>query len=337
MRQGDKIFSFTRDTYEWLCPPQNVEKNDSLSNIEIIKLEAVRDRESIPIRYIRKFKDRDSYSGGIIEPTNYSIFNVHLNIDNIRSLQNKEIYNKFLKLSEDMLEHFIRLYQWVSQEKDVYLPNISDCPIVEVLVSENGDINSGILNQTFKFHSTKLNWDNLTKKPVKKTPLSKEAMNWFSNLLKSGKELELYQKLLLDAKEQGHLNRKYDLAILKIGTAFEVFVQDRLLRACELKGIKKLPGKGKNAKEKDYKEAIINGNVREELLSIYLKEITGISIKGTKAYNEWYTNAYSIRNEIIHRGKTDVNDKDAEVAFNSTVKLIFEIEKKLSQAEIKLN
>jgi hypothetical protein len=172
------------------------------------------------------------------------------------------------------------------------------------------------------------------KNPNKKV-LSEDTLNLFGEFLQSGRSIPLYQQLLLEAKEQGHINEKYELSVIKIGTAFEVFLQELLVKACESLGINELQVEGKTTK--NYKEAIQGGNLRD-LLRKYLKQIIGNnSILSVKEYNHWHSKAYTLRNEIIHSGRMNVSEKEAMLAFESTTKLINLISDKVSQIITKEN
>lgn len=93
--------------------------------------------------------------------------------------------------------------------------------------------------------------------------------------MKTGSRIPLYQQLLLEAKEQGHINNNYELSVVKIGTSFEVFLKELLVNACQNIGIQKLPvGRGRDLEKlptKNYKEAIQEGNIKEDLLKNILK------------------------------------------------------------------
>ena len=90
---------------------------------------------------------------------------------------------------------------------------------------------------------------------------------------------------------------------------------------CTITGKQELfVGKGKDQKIQKYTEAIENSNVSDALNII--NSIFGENLKGTKEYNDWYSQTYSKRNEIIHKGKFETDENDAKKAFIATTTFI---------------
>jgi hypothetical protein len=328
--KGANISSFTGEDFSWLLNTnEEIKENKS-----VLKITVQNKLEEVPVRYIHYLKNKDYFSGGMIQPTSFSIVEVLFEISNIKYVENKENIKILEKSASEIINNFTNKYRIVSEETDVYTPQVSTSPVIEIWISDKGRLEE-FLTVSMKPYTQTVNF--LGIRSPNKTELNKEKMQMLTNLLKDPDELPLYLQLLLDAKEQGHIKNNYELSVLKIGTAFEVFLQDLLVKACQLLDIQKLPvGRGKDLPTKDFKEAIQEGKIIEDLLKKYLKLIIGSNkILEGKEYNHWHTKAYTLRNEIIHSGRTEVSEKEARLAFESTNAIISLISTKVNQILMK--
>lgn len=126
------------------------------------------------------------------------------------------------------------------------------------------------------------------------------------------KDLETFEKLLCEGKKLYTYQRDYSLSIVVFGTAFEVYVQKKLIDLCIAKGIETLK---KRNQDVPFSEVIMESNIGV-LLKKYLVELTSIEkIEEQEVYNNWHSKAYSKRNRIIHRGENDINEEDAKKAY----------------------
>ncbi len=319
---GDSMFAFNQNDYNWL-------NKSSDREIHRILATSNRDQITIPIKYIYNYKDKDMFSGGIVKLSRYTIFNVIFNVSETFATPTSKQIEIYKEKAKKILQKFINAYRWVSLENDIYKPDSDDMTVIEFLYSDQEIFVPGNEYIDFKVVSKGFNWSDVSKTPPSKKKMDNSTLEMFNKQLKLDHNLSLYQELLLDAKQQAHFNNNYELAILKIATSIEVFLHQALMQLAEQNGQLKLPiGKSKKAENMvliDYKEAIQKGNIREQLLGTYFKEITGKSLKGTKVYNEWYECAYTLRNNIIHKGKSNITETEVRKALDSTVALINKI------------
>ena len=132
--------------------------------------------------------------------------------------------------------------------------------------------------------------------------------------------MPLYERLLLEAKELGHLARNYDLSVVVAETALEVLVQQEIAATCERRGMAQLPlGAGKGEKLVPFREAIENGRFRDDLLGRYPLMLSGINLKQISEYKIWYHKAYVPRNAIVHTGARVMDESAAIDAFDAVV------------------
>ncbi len=333
---GANISSFTGEDYSWLLNKE--ENNGKLYTMRI----TINNNEfkKIPVRYIKFFKDKDLFSGGMIQLTNFSVFEVSFNIPNKKFLDKKENIDKLENASSEILNHFTNSYRLISQEEDIYLPKSSESPVIEIWFSDTVEKDGEFITADLKPYRNTVNFKGLNN--PNKSVLSSEKIELINELLKNDNDIPLYQQLLLEAKEHGHIKNNYELSVLKIGTAFEVFLQEMLVNSCEILKIEQLPvGRGNNLEKlhtKYFKEAIQEGKIIEDLLKKYLKIVVGNnSILAGKEYNHWHTKAYILRNEIVHSGRTNVSDDEARMAFESTNLLISLISNKVNKLLLKCN
>lgn len=72
----------------------------------------------------------------------------------------------------------------------------------------------------------------------------------------------------------------------------------------------------------NFADAILDGDVRENLLGDICEYLTGNNVKATKQYQEWLTHSYKMRNEVIHKLILYATEKEAIKAFEVTIKLM---------------
>ena len=72
----------------------------------------------------------------------------------------------------------------------------------------------------------------------------------------------------------------------------------------------------------NYEEAILKGDVLEELLSAYPNRLVGVNLRGTPQYQAWHRDCYQLRREVLHRGHRESTEQQAKQAFESTVNLM---------------
>src|ERR1043166_2875039 len=105
------------------------------------------------------------------------------------------------------------------------------------------------------------------------------------------------------------------MSIITSGTAFEVFLQNRLGVTCERIKTQTLPAR--NSKDRiRYLLALETGNVQTDLLRYVDLLAPAIApIKTCPQYSRWKSKAYDVRNKIIHRGQGYYPEPGANGAF----------------------
>lgn len=308
-RQGELIFAYQENDYEWIAG------GDDMVYTTIFGMR--NEEKGTPLRHIAApISEVHFERGGMKEPATYTVFEILFNTDDDTITQ--EILDQHHDLAMAMLSYFIETYRYVMQDETIITPNKDEYILIEHLVGDGIDHFGDSPGIMFKPYSQRYNQDLLLKKRRIKYIPSDERLKIFSDRLKNGKKLDLYLKLLMEAKMHGRLRNEFDISIVKSETAVEIYVQSLLILLCEIKNINKLG-------DRDYVDAVINGNIRNDLLKPYLKYF-GIHITDTKEYFHWCERCYKMRNEIVHRGRgEDLTEVEARAAFeaaNSLIKLL---------------
>lgn len=323
--KGSNITSYSRDNYSWITKNKEEDRQ-----VEEINISGKFKGDLELLRCVKYFKNRDIFSGGLIEPSSFTIFEILFEIPNRKYLEKEENMTSLKEKATKILVYFIDAYRLVSQESDVYVPAIHEAKIFEVLYS---DSNFKQERCTFSTFSRNHYWGRIPR-PDKEV-LSPDKINKLSEFLKNDTRISIHERLLLDAKEQSILNKNYEVSILKINTAFEVFMQNLLINACHMLNYKELPvGRGKLEllDRKNCVEAILEGSIVNDLLKKYLYIILGSkSITTVSEYNKWHEHTYEKRNKIIHGGLSNISEEDAMLAFKSTTSLINKIIREVNQ------
>ncbi len=331
-RKGDLIISYLEGKYDWLI------KGNGVKIYHVTAIKTSGDRELIRQFYTYDDVGKDIFCAGVVDKIKYTIIELFFNIDTIEILDDKKSFNSLKAKVFEFLSNYIDLYRLSTQDITFARSLLKKHPIIEVLTSEeNIDLSKPIIEGSFNSYKVELSWDDPAERGYMKSNVSEESINILVEGLRKDKRIELYEKLLLDAMEQAQINNSNNLSVILVENAFEVFLKEVLTQACKYKKIKRLPvGRGKNY-EKDFRDAILEGNVREDLIFNYLKRIIGEesynqNIAGRKIYNEWYNRTYKLRNEIIHKGKYEINSEQAKQAFQSTINFMNLIIQVLNQS-----
>lgn len=323
-KKANKILTFNFDDYRWL-DKSILEKREY--NIKRIMGERV-DGTKVPIRYFYSKKNGDAFSGGVKDDITYSLCEVLFNIKTTDYINDQRKLDELQKWVLNVIVEFCDVYRLITSEMTFTRSCIYDSPIVEVLISDDPikfDSPNGILQ--FKSHLESLSWNDPNITGHEKIEVPKELILRIHEFLEKGEKLEVYHRLILDAKEQAILRNNHDLSVVLIENAFEVFLQSWLISLCEKNNVLQLPiGKKKDIK-KDYQEAILNGNVREDLLHNYVKILTGKNPAGSSLYNKWFECAYRLRNDIVHKGKYETTSEQSYSAYKATMNFIVYLEK----------
>ncbi|WP_419872921.1 hypothetical protein [Candidatus Pristimantibacillus sp. PTI5] len=312
--KGANISSYRGEDYSWVT---KIEENLITARIKL-------KTEDIVQKYIKYYNNEHHFSGGVIEPTNFSIIEVFLTIPNKHYLEKN--LDQLERDASEIINYTINAYRLIFQENEISLPQASDSPAIEIWFSESVDKGNGYIDHNFLPFSQNYNFK---KKKRDKNGQIDDNLKLFKEFIYEGVAISLYQELMLDAIEQGEIRKKYEVTVVKIGTAFEIFMQGLLVSTCEKLNIDKLQtGRG----TKHYKLAIQEGKLIEDLLKKYLKTFVDTdSILSVKEYNHWHSKAYTLRNEIVHNGRTNVSEIEANKAFVATNNLVSLITNKVNQ------
>lgn len=195
---------------------------------------------------------------------------------------------------------------------------MDDAPAIDVWVADKYKFDASGSDVTFRLHNRRWSWADASKTSPFKQGMSEENFKRLVGLLHSGENVRLYDRLLLDSKEQSFVRGEHDLAIVIAETAFEAFLQSSLISWCAANGPTTLKiGKGKGEKDLPYQEAIESAQVRDNL--DYVQTLTNKNVKGGAEHNNWLKYAYQARNKIIHRGIRGATHDDAGKAFTSVI------------------
>ncbi len=314
-KQGELLFSYKEKDYQW------IEGSKDMFYTTIFGMDKC--EKGTPLKHIASPESGVHFEGGgIKEPATYTVFEILFDINDITISQ--ENLNYYHKLAMEMLRTFIEKYRYVTQDSTIIVPNEDDFLIIEHLIGSETSNIKGAVGIKFKPLSLKYHYDSILKKRRLKNKLPDKTLQALAARLKDGKELDLYLKFLMEAKAHAQIYNEYEISIIKSETALEIFIQNLLITICEAKETYKLA-------KKDYKEAIFNGNIRENLIKMYLKHF-GINIAGTKEYNSWYDYCYKVRNDIVHRGNVKkLTEDDAKIAFESVYSLMQVLEKEANK------
>jgi len=128
------------------------------------------------------------------------------------------------------------------------------------------------------------------------------------NLLDKNYQISIEDELLINAKNEWFYDN-FRIAVIEAETAFEVFIDEYIAKKYREKGISTLKI-----------ENILKAGL-ENLLEDHVKKLSGYDFKNSNEYQEWKEKAYSIRNGIVHDGKS-TNKPEAWNAIQSVSKTI---------------
>jgi|GEM_PF-2528689 len=141
-----------------------------------------------------------------------------------------------------------------------------------------------------------------------------EQLRRIREILSTNAQLPLFQELIFDAWDY-HFYGNYRIAVIEVGTAFEVFIDDFIW--------KQYIQRGKS--EADIENILETG--LKNLLCDHIKILTGHDFCSTQEYNNWEKNAYDIRNDTVHKGKivSDVESSNAILTVTNTIKFLMSL------------
>lgn len=310
---GAKLFSYTGEEYGWLT-----------KEYEVISryIRAVSESdEKAPVRQIHRKKDEAAFTGGTVDSVKYTRIFVSFEVESLDVLDDETSFNELKAWVERTVQHFVELYRMTTQEGDVTRPRINDAPVIDITVADGYEFNAEVLSGDFRPYMWVQSWEETTKVALFKETMKPERVRVLLELLQGGFQPLVHDRLLLDAKEQSFVRNEHDLAIVIAETAFETFLQARLIHWCAANGKTTLKvGRGKGERDLPYQEAIEGASVSTNL--DFVEEFSGQKIKGGAEYGNWHKYAYTARNGIVHLGMRGATMEDAGKAFTAVVTFI---------------
>jgi hypothetical protein len=243
-------------------------------------------------RYREGFLTEDPYVflGRVTDYVDYTFSHVHFEIDPPSPEGDEQRQNDLKKTALNVVQRLIGVYQEMAGDPDVFSPDEYDSLGVDLLIAERDYTfkeGGSEIKGDFKRVSSTIQWDPLEKAgKAKPSSLPQEWLDKFQNRLEVEEDLPLYIELLLSGKEYAHLHRDYRIAVVMIQSAFEVFLQDRLLEEYKTRGIPHVwvrQGRSGSIK-KPIEEAMPSASLQQDLLEKYGKELCGESVKNNPYY-----------------------------------------------------
>jgi hypothetical protein len=131
--------------------------------------------------------------------------------------------------------------------------------------------------------------------------------------MRSGSAASLPESILMEGITLATRHQKFDLAIILIETAFEVFVQQLLLEYCNQNNVPTLDLRSKII---PYQAAIEGGNIEGDLFR-HINRFKSVTIKATQECKNWRNDVYDKRIAIVHRGSRGATELDVKKAVAS--------------------
>jgi hypothetical protein len=312
--EGVKVQSFLSKELDWF--------NSSKSGLQYYTIkQKLEIGERVTVRKVIANNESENFLEGTIDLLESMFFDIYFEFPEKSFSNNNETLHKIKDKAIHILFYFINAYRSITNEADIYNPSSLDFPAIELYYSKNDYVlDSEILEGKYIFISRELNWKSPDVTGYFKEILDSEKLEIFVSLLNSNKPIPLHLQLLADAREHAIIRKDYKISLILSATATEVYIQDRLIRECELRKIEKLTvGRGKRETTKNYLDAILEGNLREELMGDIFTFLTGLNLKDSTQYQNWYKYSYLLRNDIIHKGKFEVTEEEAKKSFEIVI------------------
>ncbi|MGB3366185.1 MAG: hypothetical protein WBA54_01730 [Acidaminobacteraceae bacterium] len=266
------------------------------------------------------FNQADIFKYGYIEHDTANIILVMFD-DEENTFTHQERHEECVNISMNILHNFIDVYRLSSQignipnAKNLISPFVQLSQCIDNKLSEYDDECNF---QQFAFRVNEKNRQGF----FNSIEVGDEILNIFANNLLKDKKIEVYEKLIVDAREQAFVKKDYSMSIVLIETAFETYLKFIFQKYCFKKNILALESPFEKKCKINYIKAISNSNVKKDILNNYFVNIIKLETKKTIEFENWNNKAYKRRNEIIHSGKNNYGIIEAEEAFKSTIEFM---------------
>jgi hypothetical protein len=233
-----------------------------------------------------------------------------------------------VKQASEILSTFLLGYRWYANDHTV--PDFRSEQILVIGASlgicrvlKTGDMVE--LDVKMSNNRPIFQWDGI-EKHIKQS-LDHNKLDAFETWLQSGMHIPEHQRLLLSAAERGILKKEHSLSVIFAQTAFEVFVSDFIKRRAAAINKTQLPV-GRKHKKIQYKSVVeaLKETFFKAILKSYVPMVTNSTIESTQEYKDWDDHAYKTRNQIVHEGRVNISELEAQKAFESVVALMNKLE-----------
>ncbi|OGK27689.1 hypothetical protein A3B50_04170 [Candidatus Roizmanbacteria bacterium RIFCSPLOWO2_01_FULL_40_42] len=253
------------------------------TKIRFVKVETTPNRRTQSSQNIETIRDR----WGIDAHSDVEIYT-----DKIFDNKDVDKAEKFtLKLAND----FIKTYRYFSPEAVHLIPLTSE-DLFGLTILSNG---KGIANFTFAGGITVAN-------PL----LNHEVSNKIEQAIANKMKIQLWEELMLNANQYLY-QTEYRHSVLESIIALELVVSDFIRKVCRKKNI------SSKAIESYIRDVGLTGNIDTTLRIL----LSGNQIPDAITLRKCKT-SIKIRNAIVHKGKKDVNEKEARDSLEYSKKLI---------------
>lgn len=305
-RDGANITSFEGIDLSWIT------RYDQSQTFTISENDVDRD---VDIAYFKMGLSLDDFRGGQIVPSRFSVINVFSELAHADPEAGFHL-GRHVEWAESILQDVIDIYRWATNDPYVSLHDTLATQIVLVGIATKYTFDAHGTHGEFSFKTHHVKVEHPVLHGRRKLPMEENAKNIIADYLRTRKSLHPHERILLQAREQATINRNYEMSIVTNGTAFEVFLQNRLMASCEYTGTKVLPAT--NKKLTSHRSAIDTGNIQRDLLRyVDLLAPSVAPVKASQQYRRWKNQAYDVRNEIVHRGRRGITQTQAKDAFTA--------------------
>ena len=216
----------------------------------------------------------------------------------------------------EIVNNLIYCYKIITSDIDVHSVTVDDLDYIDVFEVTNGkfDIyrqktNSGkVILQKL---GLKLNWEKFKISRAFLSDYGEKLLIEIKEKVLKNYQAPLWFEIMLDAKNQSHVSKNYDLSIVLLETSFEVFIDYYLKEMLMARNESKIDITNK------LKDSFSN-KLKQQFPGLIKKEIH----EGIKEYDDWNNYLYKLRNEIVHNGAKGFAETDAKNAFNSLIRFI---------------
>lgn len=313
---GVRLYSYMGSDYRWI---PGFPGSETAVNYRIT--ENRDDGESVVVRQVHGNTEGGPFRGGTLDPEYYTLAEVCFELDDEIDVVDQGQIQILIDYVRELLQGFALRYQLATGEVDIALADIGDPGVAEIWLADTYTFNPKVIEGNFQLAPRHISWKAATRRAFLKNTLSEDRLEMLRHMVEAREPVPLFQQLLLEAKAYSKNSGNHDIAIVTIETAFEAFLQERLLAVCQARGILLLPERrGKGAPNVPYEEAIERASGRELLRLINF--VIGQNVMDTPLYQRWYESAWERRHAIVHDGFRGNSDEHAGEAFEATTSFI---------------